>query len=83
MSLLDILKYPIGNSPTEEQFAALPEDLFCSWALAVGWCDTVDYSGAERISYMSRAYSSRSFMEGGDVNNNDLALLRRMIYELV
>ncbi len=31
MSLFDVIRYPISDIPTEDQLAALPEDLLDKW----------------------------------------------------
>ena len=75
MSLFDVLRYPISNSPTENELLGLPESVFKKWQLEVGWMkkgsSTDIYSG---LSLMTGAYRSAP-------RHQDIVLLRKMIAE--
>ena len=76
MSSFDSLRYPVGFPPTEEEFSAVPADLFHSWAIAVGWGNKLfDQTRIQRMVVHYR-------LNGRMLGQEDIILLQRMIYEL-
>lgn len=75
MSLLDVLRYPISNSVTSDQLKALPGPLLRAWMILVHWAD-------DAVETMAKFYRDDTGYRSLS-HDRDLALLRRMIYELV
>ena len=75
MSLFDVLRYPISNSPTENELLGLPEPLFAEWLYKVHWIGQLGgdiYSNLHLI--VGTYYSSKQAHE-------DIVLLRKMVVE--
>ena len=70
MSLFDVLRYPISDHPTKEEFEALPKDLFEQWTNAVYWHS--DYANPKCLE---TAYSDKGYAPF----LKDLLVLRNMI----
>ncbi len=71
MSLFDVLRYPISDIPTEDEFNSLPKNLYNDWGHRVGW-DPIWTVGSVISFYSAHMQSSP---------NQDIILLRKMIKE--
>jgi hypothetical protein len=78
MSLFDIIRYPISETPTVEELSNLPEELFKRWLACTEW-------GHDDISAITAWYKRYLYSESGTlirrVEKNELVLLRKMIRE--
>ncbi len=82
MSIFDVLRYPISNSPTKEELFALPHGLFLQWMNSVNFThlgnDIEDECEAISRYYRDAERDGRHYVYERDT---DIALLREMIKE--
>ena len=93
MSLFDVIKYPISNPPTLEEFRAVPRELLIKWMLSNGFMfDHINYTGLLTFEEIVeekeddapyRAFKSyNTYRIDGDVKElEELAKLRQLIRE--
>jgi hypothetical protein len=84
MSLFDVIRYPIGDYPTAEQFKALPRELLIKWMEQTAWgsnvirvvVDQPEWIPPSMVSYYSRR-------EKADNNSalKEIKLLKKIIAE--
>jgi len=74
MSLFDVIKYPISEVPTPEQFEALPDKLFDEWTRDYGWPVTI-------FNRNKLAVAMGRVVTGESLPSNDLSI--RVIESLV
>lgn len=72
MTIFDIIRYPISDPPTTDEFEALPIDLLTKWASTCGW------NFKPPPSTVSCFYANPALCRS---HLNDLNLLRKMISE--
>ena len=73
MTIFDVIRYPISNPPTKEEFEALPADLYRNWLLAAGW------ASVPPPRLLSLAFQLS--VSGDFIHSSDLEFLRKMIKE--
>lgn len=79
MSLFDILRYPISDSPTATELSALPTNLFEDWRSNTGWQEHGNYKTPVLIGDW---YSSRDLtLSFYKIERLEINLLKEMIKE--
>ena len=79
MTIFDVIKYPISNPPTKDEFKSLPDDLLFAWYQSSGWRGFMPngYGIDEVVGFYNQNTTSSTYLTA----LKELSLLRKMIKE--
>jgi hypothetical protein len=76
MSLFDVIRYPISDTPTKDQLDNLPIEIYKEWAFVAGWAYPADNSKPPDTELVSYFYQNADHGYQCDIVN-----LRKLIAE--